>query len=295
MPENKLPAATAPVMASAGVRWLVSALVLAHLAAVLTAVLSCSTNGFAAPQLAVLANEPVRPYLQFTFLNNAYRFFAPNPGVPTVFWFRLQYEDGRVRWVESPGRSSTLIRGAYQRRLNHTIQLGQQLAPDPAQGGKRCITPMGKICLESCVRHVVQAHARCTPDEHLIGVKSVGVYVLHHTVISPEQVRDGWTPTDLRTYHATFVGAYTADSRRTDEFQPGVFEQPICHVAAGVLEVDVYPLLRRGEREAVQCIEELGLPTPLQRLFTTRPELLEPTASGTRLQERIEKLVADGR
>jgi hypothetical protein len=48
-----------------------------------------------------------RPYLQFMYLNNAYRFYSPQPGPSTLLWFCIEYEsnpDGsrNLRWVEVP-------------------------------------------------------------------------------------------------------------------------------------------------------------------------------------------------
>src|SRR5947209_20506488 len=126
------------------VRGLVSVLLVVHLFAILTAVTSFSTFNFPANRLAVWANQPFRPYLQATFLNNAYRFFAPNPGTPTVLWLRLQYCDRTIRWVEVPGTCESWVRVAYQRRLNFTVLLGQHLAPDPTREGKRRFTATGQ-------------------------------------------------------------------------------------------------------------------------------------------------------
>src|SRR5262249_39244000 len=33
-----------------------------------------------------------RPYLQFMYLNNAYHFYAPDPGPAYLIWFRLEYD-----------------------------------------------------------------------------------------------------------------------------------------------------------------------------------------------------------
>jgi hypothetical protein len=273
-PPDSQPDASPPLPPPA-VRFVVSALVIVHFFAIGSAVLSYSSVNFPAPPLAVLANKPMQPYLQATFLNNAYRFFAPNPGTPTVFWFRVQYENRSVRWSEVPGEPNPWLRGAYQRRLNHAIMLGQHLVPH--RDGKRSLSPMGRICLESWVRHV----ARSQSD-----VKSVGVYVVHHAVISPEQVRNGWTPTDVRTYHPTFVGAFNAKGVRIDELQPGVLEQPIGQTVAGILQSDVYPL---QAREPMRRWEDLHLPMPVARFLTAHPELFEP-GPAAELQERVERL-----
>lgn len=273
---------TAPEMPLARVRWIASGLVTVHLIAIVLTVVSFSTPSFPAPRLAVAASQPTQPYLQATFLNNAYRFFAPNPGTPSILWFRVQYEDRSIRWIEAPASAGPLTYEAYQRRLNFTIMIGQQLAPDPAHEGKRRMTPTGEAALASCARHIARMETR--------EVKSVGIYILHHAIITPEQVRTGWTPTDVRTYHATFVGAYSPTGERMDEMKPGVLEQPMGHLIAGILDVDVYPLIRQSNGDPVKTLDTLGIPLPIRRILTAHPELLDPSEAGPNMQERIEKL-----
>lgn len=284
---------TAPAMPSAFARRLVSVFVVAHLFAICIAVTSYSSPNFPAPQLAARASRLLQPYLQATFLNNAYRFFAPNPGTPTVLWLRVQYQDRSIRWVEVPGRSDALLRAPYQRRLNLSVHLGQYLVPDPAGDGKKTLAPLGKTLLQSCVRHVASVYPRQAPDGSPLPVRNVGVYLVLHGVVLPEQVRAGWGPTDLRTYQATFVGAYTEQGERVDEFRPAVVNQPIAHVVAGIVEVDALPRLRAGlGGEPVKALAELCLPEPVHHLLARHPELL--AAPSKDLKARIEALVAAG-
>lgn len=271
----------------------VTLLLLVHFFAILTAVTSYSTYQFPAPALAVWANKPLRPYLQLTFLNHAYRFFAPNPGVPTVQWFRVQYQDRSVRWVESPQPARPWIRMPYMRRLTVALALPQFVQPVPGDPARQQFTDFGQICLASYARHVARLHERTGLDGSLVPVKSVGVYCIQHAPLSPEQVRAGWERVDLRTYQATFVGAFSADGTRTDEFRPDLVERPISQVAAGILEVDVYPLLRKNPAsDGLQVANDLCLPAPVHRLLTRYPELLVPSTGEDNLQERIERVLA---
>jgi hypothetical protein len=282
-----------PGMPSALVRSVLGVLLVAHLLAIFVAVTSYSSPNFPAPRLAARASQPLQPYLQATFLNNAYRFFAPNPGTPTVFWFRVQYQDKSVRWIELPGRRAVLVRAPYQRQLNLAVQLGQYLAPDPAGDGKKTLTPLGKTLLQSFVRHVAAAYARQIQDGSPLVVRNVGVYCVLHGVVLPEQVRAGWEPTDLRTYRPTFVGAYTAAGERIDEFRPSAVEQPIAYVAAGIIEVDVLPRVRRQpDHASAEVLAELSLPEPVHRLLIRHPDLLA-AAPGDDLKNRVEALVAE--
>ena len=58
-----------------------------------------------------------RPYLQFLYLTNAYHFYSPDPGPPSLFWFAVRYEDGERRWVKVPHRADSPVGMHYQRLL----------------------------------------------------------------------------------------------------------------------------------------------------------------------------------
>lgn len=267
------------------IQWLMSLLVIVHFFAIGTAVTSYSAPQFPAPQLAVAATEPLQPYLQATFLNNAYRFFAPNPGTPTVMWFRIQYADRSIRWQEFPGpEHSAWFRAAYQRELNLSLLLSQQLAPDPAHGNKPRFTQLGLTCLASVTRHI--AFEQPQP------VKAVGVYCMQHAGVTPQQVRDGWETSDLRTYQAMFVGAFNPAGERIDELRPDVLMQTSSDMVAGVLQADVYPLLRKTQGDPLLVIRTLNLPTPVAQFLTRHPQLLNPALPAGDIKPLIEKLAA---
>jgi hypothetical protein len=232
----------------------------------------------------------LQPYLQATFLNNAYRFFAPNPGVPTLIWMRLQNRDGAVRWTELPGRPhSPLIRGVYQRRLNLTLLVSQQIEPDPSRDGKFRLSLLGEPCLASVIRRVVLENSS-TPTNP---VASIGVYFVQHGVVAPQQIREGWTPTDLRTYRPMFVGVFEANGEPKDKERP-IAEQPIFQMAAGVVWADVHPLLRQSNADPEEALKSLRLPSPLHQFLEKHRELLDAALPAEGLSERIEKLAAKG-
>lgn len=105
----------------------VSLLVLLHFTAILHAVLS------APPAVPWLVQQNwqwfFRPYLEFVFLNNAYQFYAPDPGPSGFMWYRVEYErpnqEKRYRWVKFPemkdnGQPNYLLALNYQRRVAMT-------------------------------------------------------------------------------------------------------------------------------------------------------------------------------
>jgi hypothetical protein len=274
------------------IRRMVTVLLILHFFAILTAVTASSDRDYPAPQVAVWANEPLRPYLQSTLMNNSYRFFAPNPGSPTVLWFRVQYEDRQVRWLEAPTPPSSFLRGAYQRRLNLAMQPSQQVGPVAGETGRYRLTNVGEIYLASYARHVARRHQRIDPGGGQVPVRTVGIYFAQHASRTPAQVREGWESTDLRTYKFIFTGAYRPDGQRVDEFRPFLKDQSISSVAAGILEVDLYPLLSGREgAEAASLIDTLSPPAPIRELLTRYPELVDPKRPGGSVKQRIEELL----
>jgi hypothetical protein len=275
------------------VRLALSLLIGAHFVAIVLAVTSYSSPGFPAPVLAVRAATIAQPYLQLTFLNSAYRFFAPNPGTPIVFWFRVQYTDGQVRWIELPGRSTPLWRAPYQRRLNLALQVGQHLSFVPQANGTQVLAPMGRLLLESAVRHLAHASARQDAAGRPLPVVNVGAYCVFHSVVTPAEVRDGWRPADLRSYRPVFVGAYTPGGERIDEFRPTVVEQSIAYVVAGIVDVDVRPAMT-GNRTAGDAAGTVSLPEPVNAFLAQHPELIV-AAPDESLERRVQAMLATPR
>lgn len=82
----------------------VSVLVLLHFGGILTAVTSAPPGTWVAN---ALWSRFYCPYLQFFYLNNAYHFYAPEPGPATLLWFCIEYERDpsgakNWRWVKVP-------------------------------------------------------------------------------------------------------------------------------------------------------------------------------------------------
>lgn len=84
-------------------RVVVSIIILLHFGGIIIAVASAD-GSWLANQMWVYF---YRPYLQFMYLNNAYHFYAPEPGPAPLLWFCVEYErepDGQrnLRWVKVP-------------------------------------------------------------------------------------------------------------------------------------------------------------------------------------------------
>lgn len=80
----------------------VSALVVLHFAAILTVVIGAQPG----PYIVGQAQHWIfRPYVEFMFLNNAYRFYSPEPSPASQLWFRIEYQNGNnitSRWIKLP-------------------------------------------------------------------------------------------------------------------------------------------------------------------------------------------------
>jgi hypothetical protein len=91
---------------TAAVSWVrrltVSALVVVHFLAILSAVLGMQPGPFL---FSELQHWVFRSYLQFMYLNNGYRFYSPEPSPASQVWFRVEYRhEGRSLrvWVKLP-------------------------------------------------------------------------------------------------------------------------------------------------------------------------------------------------
>jgi hypothetical protein len=104
-------------------RLVLSFLFVLHFAGISTACLSAAPAPWLVQQTWV---RVFRPYLEFMYLNNAYHFYAPEPGPASYLWFRLIYTDENLNeygwWYKVPeidekGRHHHAVALEYQRFL----------------------------------------------------------------------------------------------------------------------------------------------------------------------------------
>ncbi len=108
-------------------RAVVSFLVLFHFGGICTAGLAAPPTPWAVAQLW---SRIYRPYLEFMYLNNAYHFYAPEPGPNSYVWFRITYthpatKRDEVHWLKIPkvddeGFPQYPVALIYQRMLSLT-------------------------------------------------------------------------------------------------------------------------------------------------------------------------------
>jgi hypothetical protein len=105
-------------------RWTVSVLIVLHFGGIASATLSATPTPWLMGQVW---NRVYRPYLEFMYLNNAYHFYAPEPGPASYLWCRLIYADAngqnpqgvwyKVPDVDDQGRHQHNAALEYQRYL----------------------------------------------------------------------------------------------------------------------------------------------------------------------------------
>lgn len=271
------------------VKWVVTILIIFHFMAILSTVVSASAPPtFMASPLAVEINAPFRPYLFATFLQNPYRFYAPNPGPIAQIWYRCEYDDGTVQWSVMPDRDEFYLRMSYQRYLSLTMLLeGNVGMPTPT--GYREPTDLARICVASYVRHIGQIESK--PDNP---VKFVSLFMILHDLLTPQMVRDGYSPTDYRLYHILDAGDYQAATGDRIVSPRSLIDEVVWevglparydvykqtdrrHFLTWLLEADIYPLLAKNPSlDGKQAIRKLGLPPPIIAFYDRHPDLLEP-------------------
>jgi hypothetical protein len=130
-------AATVVVISPLARRLALSVLFLLHFAAISTACLAAPPAPWVIAQVWTRLS---RPYLEFMYLNNAYHFYAPEPGPSSYLWFRVIFEtpEGRDQglWYKVPELSEDgFIRHPvaleYHRYLVMNESIGAYRAPPP--------------------------------------------------------------------------------------------------------------------------------------------------------------------
>src|SRR5262249_39246795 len=179
-----------------------------------------------------------RPYLEFMYLNNAYHFYAPEPGDPTMMWFYVKYEDGTGQWRKIPRRQDYPLAVEYQRRLSLTESINQLLPAStvppeikesrlqahargiavhpglPETEQYRVPSPYSKRMLESYARYI----ARTTPhpENKDLKVTSIRIYRVIHKILLPKELAAGIDPETPTSYRAYYQGEFDVDGMLKD-------------------------------------------------------------------------------
>jgi hypothetical protein len=234
-----------------GRKIVISAIVLFHFGGILTAVTAVPPPGGPAPWLSMQAWSRVyRPYLSFMYLNNAYHFYSPEPGPPTLLWFSMEYADNTRRWVKIPVRGESPVPLHYQRMLALTESTNQidpmplsepdfneklhrrnyqgnldniplhPLMPPSAQ--YRQPQPYSKMMISSYARFAAR-HFLHTEDPANIPVTGVRIYRVTHMIIQPSDLAAGYSPLEETLYVPFFQGDFDPHGNLKNENDPYLY------------------------------------------------------------------------
>jgi hypothetical protein len=224
-------------------------LVLVHFGGIFCAVTSVPPPNAPAPWLTTTAwTYFYRPYLQFLYLNNAYHFYSPDPGPPTLLWFHIDYKGGSERWVRLPERDQFHTKQEYQRRLALTESTNQLMSSPPEfvlnnyaaerqRAGNLYHIPIhpelsaafqfhepnaySKHMIAAYARHVAYAYKSETdPGAEVEGVK---VYRVVHSILTAEQMDAGQRPTDPTTNLPYYQGEFDKEGNLKNPKDPFLY------------------------------------------------------------------------
>jgi hypothetical protein len=131
-------------------RLVFSFLFVLHFAGISTAALSAPPSPWLVQQVWV---RVFRPYLEFMYLNNAYHFYAPEPGPAGYLWFRIIYADPdgvehgkwyRVPDIDEMGHINHPVPLEYHRYLAMTASVEGYDAQPPWTNALNDFTPTYK-------------------------------------------------------------------------------------------------------------------------------------------------------
>lgn len=268
-----------PRQAPMFVKLIVSLIVLFHLSAILSHVLSGG-----GPFVMRVLSSYYRPYLKTMWLDNAYRFYAPDPGPTEVIWYHLQYNDGSTRWTQVPRREDFYFRMPFQRHMSIAL-LGSMMneqqpvaaKDDPASVAsmlvnnrpvmRTVLTPVGEVFFRSYARHVARMEMKHPVTQaELI---SLDCYLIKYLIRSPFDMRSNIDMYDPRMLNIQFVATFSPDGVLSN-FQEGFKEKVADDLFIEMMQNEVLPLLEENNKlplekrkPIIQVLKDYGIPYPL--------------------------------
>jgi hypothetical protein len=211
-PTNPIPADAEPPV-SAGKPWslrarlLVSALLLFQVTAVLYGPLSMP------PTITADALRPIlRPYTGATYQGNSYKFFSPDPGPSHLIRYELELAGGSKETGVFPNLEQEWPRLLYHRHFMLTEHLNQNTPPpgpdEPPTDWEKMKNAPGQLRVaQSYADHLLHKY----DDTHEDKARSVTLWLIQHTIPTPEQAARGMTLTDPSLYHERRLGSFAGN------------------------------------------------------------------------------------
>ena len=246
------------------IKWAVSAVIAVHFFAILTAVTGLAVGYAPPPRLCAEANHKFAPYLELVFLQNPYRFYAPNPGCDPTMWVRIGYSDGSVRWLDFP-RPSELAAPVVKQRLLAMPRSAVATVPAGESPDDVMLSPMSQICLASYVRGLVRSYSIDSADGWPVLTEDVEVYRIDQRCMQPFEAREDWRFTDLRLRDATYLGTFFVNGKMREG--PRGEPVPMPELAARIIQESI------ASEPATILLAESTLPRPIVALLQQHPDL----------------------
>ena len=251
----------------------ISLLAVFHFGGVLTTVTMLPPPGPGSNSPPFLATQAwvyvYRHYLDFLFMKNAYHFYSPEPGPPTLFWFKLNYEvtdaEGNKKlksdWYKMPNREDSPVNLHYQRLLSITESCNSVTVPAPQplmDNAKQRRDKLGEIApqfkipynpfqsmamqyqpptgwsevmIAAVARRIGRqyAHLAGDPSAKLVSIK---FYRVRHDIMTQASMADNFSPLDKSLYHPVFEGEFFPDGTLVNPQDPYLYwEIPIFYGA----------------------------------------------------------------
>ena len=219
-----------------GQRVAFSLLVFYHFAGIVSAITSPPPMPWMTGQLWA---RIFRPHLEFSYVNNAYQFYSPQPGPAQLLWFCITGADGQSRWYKTPIKGDLLdpLGIEYFRRLSLTERAHQLSGTPPSEDVRlarqtigqdiplhpgieeifqyQCPTEQGRHFIEGYARHVgrVLGTGRKYTDGTPVPVYDIKVYLTQHDMLNQIQFQKSEDPYGPETYKPVFYGMFDGEGR----------------------------------------------------------------------------------
>jgi hypothetical protein len=187
-----------------------------------------------------------RPHLEFSYVNNAYQFYSPQPGPAQILWFCITGTDGESSWYKTPRRNEMLdpLGVEYFRRLSLTERTNQNMLAPPGDDLVRArhirqdipFHPEMAAAFQyrapnEHARHIIAGYAghvarvigtgRRAADGTPVPVNDIKIYLTQHQMLTQsqfERLRNQPAKADNgpyapETYLPYFVGQFGADGQ----------------------------------------------------------------------------------
>jgi hypothetical protein len=173
------------------------------------------------------------------YLNNAYHFYSPEPGPPTLIWCSIIYRKGdqfQYQWIKFPDRETSPVPLHHQRLLaltESTNQINQVLTdalfqqrlaarkemkeglnpplhPSFLTNRQLAIpSPYSQEMLKAIARHMARRHPELEDDPEY-KFYSVKIYRVVHYILTQEDMARGCSPLDKIYYLPFYQGDFDA-------------------------------------------------------------------------------------